>query len=347
MLSMSTDVNDAQQSTRVANWSFKRERRRLSKEQRWRRRDLLSLGLSSHDTVFARRWVDNTGGSRDEEAALLADKHVVIATLRAVRVRLYRNTEAVLEGTMPSGTLHLSAPSPGFKASFRSHCDFIHSYFPNDHVTTCQEPLVASLSGVTRGIQHDTIIHDPLGEQLCHTPIAGDHVGNEACTEIVGRTVLMRVLGKQPGNSKVGALQRWRLKRVQDYVANHLDEHISLSNLASAAGLSRMHFAAQFKVATGYSPHDYLLRYRIEFAKAAMLVENMPLAEVALSAGFQAQSHFTTVFKRLTGDTPAHWRRTQLAESEARFANIQPAQIIGHANLMSHDRVCKAKRAWT
>jgi AraC-like DNA-binding protein len=34
----------------------------------------------------------------------------------------------------------------------------------------------------------------------------------------------------------------------------------------------------------------------------------MPLAEIALTVGFQAQAHFSTVFKRLTGETPARWR---------------------------------------
>jgi AraC family transcriptional regulator len=230
-------------------------------------------------------------------------------------VRLYRHTETVFEGTMPAGMLHLSAPSPGLKACFHSHCDFIHFYFPNDYVTECRETFFASSSGATGGPRHDTMIHDPLAEQLCRTLIAGDHAGNEAYTEIVGRTILMRVLGKQPDKNKVGALQRWRLRRVLDYVASHRDERVSLSDLARAAGLSRMHFAAQFKVATGYSPHDYLLHHRIEFAKAALLMDTLPLVEVALSAGFQAQSHFTTVFKRLTGDTPAHWRRTQLMQS--------------------------------
>src|SRR4029453_12161374 len=43
---------------------------------------------------------------------------------------------------------------------------------------------------------------------------------------------------------------------------------------------------------------------------------DMPLAEVALSVGFQAQAHFSTVFKRLTGQSPARWRRAIRSERQ-------------------------------
>jgi AraC family transcriptional regulator len=82
------------------------------------------------------------------------------------------------------------------------------------------------------------------------------------------------------------------------------------------AGLSRMHFAAQFRAATGYRPHEYLLYQRIESAKSMLSGTDMPLAQVALSVGFQAQPHFSTVFKRITGESPARWRRAMKSECQ-------------------------------
>jgi AraC family transcriptional regulator len=104
------------------------------------------------------------------------------------------------------------------------------------------------------------------------------------------------------------ALQKWRLKRVVEYVDNHLSGKITLLDLAAVAGLSRMHFAAQFRAATGFRPHEYLLRRRIQRAEELLRLSTMTLVEIALTVGFQTQAHFTTVFKRFVGDTPYQWR---------------------------------------
>ena len=109
--------------------------------------------------------------------------------------------------------------------------------------------------------------------------------------------------------ASIAPLAKWRLRRVADHVAANIDAPLSLAELAAAAGLSWMYFAAQFRQATGITPHDYLLRRRIEHAMTAMESLSSPLVEIALTVGFQSQSHFTTVFKRLTGETPAAWRR--------------------------------------
>jgi AraC family transcriptional regulator len=108
---------------------------------------------------------------------------------------------------------------------------------------------------------------------------------------------------------KVAELARWRLKRAIDYVEARLAEPVSLADLASATGLTRMHFAAQFRAATGLRPHEYLLRRRIERAQE-MLGTGMSVVDVALSVGFQTQSHFTSVFKRFVGQPPRAWRQS-------------------------------------
>jgi len=104
------------------------------------------------------------------------------------------------------------------------------------------------------------------------------------------------------------ALQKWRLKRVVEYVDNRLSGKITLMDLAAIAGLSRMHFASQFRAATGFRPHEYLLRRRIQRAEELLRQSTMTLVEIALTVGFQTQAHFTTVFKRFVGDTPYQWR---------------------------------------
>ncbi len=103
-------------------------------------------------------------------------------------------------------------------------------------------------------------------------------------------------------------LPKWRFKRVAAYVEEHLSESVTLADMAAAAGLSRMHFAAQFRVLTGQRPHEYLLHRRIERARQMLIETRDPLVEIALAVGFQTQAHFTTVFRRFVGDTPYQWR---------------------------------------
>jgi AraC-like DNA-binding protein len=113
---------------------------------------------------------------------------------------------------------------------------------------------------------------------------------------------------QEPRGRQVRALQKWRLKRVVEYVDNHLAAKISLSDLAAVAGLSRMHFASQFRASTGLRPHDYLLTRRIRRAEELLRNSTITIVEIALTVGFQTQAHFTTVFKRFVASTPRQWR---------------------------------------
>ena len=100
----------------------------------------------------------------------------------------------------------------------------------------------------------------------------------------------------------IAPLPKWRLARVNQYIDAHMEEAIRLADLAKAAGLTKMHFAAQFRASVGMCPHEYLLRQRIRRAQTLLRDSGQRLVDVALSVGFQAQSHFTTVFRRYVGE---------------------------------------------
>ena len=96
-------------------------------------------------------------------------------------------------------------------------------------------------------------------------------------------------------------LPRWAARRIPAACAGPMPP--SFDREARVAST-----AAQFRVATGYRPREYLLHERVERAKSLLSGSDTPLAEVALAVGFCTQAHFSTVFKRMTGDTPARWR---------------------------------------
>lgn len=131
---------------------------------------------------------------------------------------------------------------------------------------------------------------------------------DEVLADAVRIAVLLRLMRTAEPERAGTALPAWRLKRVIHHIEEHLSEPITLHDMAAAAGLSRMHFAAQFRAATGLRPHEYLLQRRIERAQALLSDGRESLVGIALEVGFQTQAHFTTVFKRICGDTPHRWR---------------------------------------
>jgi transcriptional regulator GlxA family with amidase domain len=123
--------------------------------------------------------------------------------------------------------------------------------------------------------------------------------------------ILARAMEFQNELSAAGlrqGLAPWRLKRAIEYIEDNVGEQISLTDLAERAGLSRMHFAAQFKLATGLSPHAYLTEKRLGAAKSLLAEGRLPIAQIAFAVGFHTQAHFTTVFHKATGLTPKRWR---------------------------------------
>ncbi|OKH20361.1 hypothetical protein NIES593_19250 [Hydrococcus rivularis NIES-593] len=99
-----------------------------------------------------------------------------------------------------------------------------------------------------------------------------------------------------------------RLRRVLEYVRSHLDREIRLEDLASVAQMSAYHFCRLFKRSIGESPHQFLMRQRLEAARRLLRETDLSVAEVALEIGYQSPSHFATLFKRHTGVTPKQYR---------------------------------------
>ena len=105
-----------------------------------------------------------------------------------------------------------------------------------------------------------------------------------------------------------GGLPPRALRRVRDYVLEHLADNISVEALAAIVGLSRFHFARAFKQSEGVTPHRFLLQCRVRRAQELLAGTELPLAQIALAAGFSDQSHCSRRFRELVGLTPSKYR---------------------------------------
>jgi AraC family transcriptional regulator len=103
-------------------------------------------------------------------------------------------------------------------------------------------------------------------------------------------------------------LPEHQLKQVIDYIHDHLEQDIRLSDLAAQLDMSQFHFSRCFKQSMGMPPHQYLIQQRVEQAKQLLNMSELSIADVALQCGFSSQSHFGQWFRKLSGMTPKAYR---------------------------------------
>ncbi|MGL4608166.1 MAG: helix-turn-helix domain-containing protein [Trueperaceae bacterium] len=120
---------------------------------------------------------------------------------------------------------------------------------------------------------------------------------------------LLRLAVTKQLHSRSPVLSKLQVNKIMVHLENHLDETISVKELAGLVELSEFHFSRAFKATLGESPYRYLLRRRLEVAKHLLLTTQMSLAEVALDVGFSSQAHFSSTFKRLLGTTPGEVKK--------------------------------------
>ena len=115
-----------------------------------------------------------------------------------------------------------------------------------------------------------------------------------------------------PANREIGTLPSSRLRRVTDYIREHLDQNLTLAQLAAVVYMSPYHFARLFQRSAGMPPHRFVVHARIEQAATLLAAPDPSIARISRLVGFRTPSHFATVFRRIMGVTPRAYRARHL-----------------------------------
>jgi len=159
----------------------------------------------------------------------------------------------------------------------------------------------------------------PIIDAICASLRERQLPGNLDVTVTVpalrGQTLVLSLLTgghsfQAPPKTSARGLDARQLVRVTETIQEKIGEPITVSMLSSVTGLSRSYFSHAFRTSVGRTPHEHIVRLRLEHAMKLMAGTDVPLSEIALAAGFSDQAHFSNKFRRTIGKTPGEWRRS-------------------------------------
>lgn len=241
------------------------------------------------------------------------DAFSIITQLRDFRLhRLWRGKSLIFEGDHPEGALAITDLREEWRCHHLSPFDNVRFRIPFRHVrnfaTEIGRPDLMGFECPPGTV--DTVI---LG--LAHALLPALERPKQASRLFIDQVtlaIMTHLVQKYgglyfPGERK-GTLAPWQEKRALEYLASQLDGHLSMMELAKSCELSRSYFIQAFKASVGRTPLRWLTEYRIARAKE-LLLQDLPIAEIAIRCGFADQSHLTRSFSLIAGITPARFRR--------------------------------------
>jgi len=153
----------------------------------------------------------------------------------------------------------------------------------------------AQIVRIAAALEAEAIAGYPTG------PLYGESLGIALAAHLASR------YARSDESRDGGGLAGFCLRRVLQYI-DDLAADVRLDALAHIAGLSQHRFAHNFKMSVGLSPHQFVIRRRIELAKPMLRDTNDSIASVTYALGFGSPSRFTYLFRRETGVTPSRYR---------------------------------------
>jgi len=222
--------------------------------------------------------------------------------------------ERFRSGQFDAGAFHLFPPQTRLQYTTFAPVDFAQLIIPPAFMERVAYETVnmRRLTCPPRYLQHDAHVHYlvfALKAELEAGQPNGRIFGESLTTALAVH--LLRHYSEQPQAMRDvrGGLPDATLRRVTDYLHTYHARNLTLTELAALAAISPHYFTRLFRQSTGVTPHQYLIRCRIERAQTLLREGRLTIGQIAQEVGFADQSHFTRHFRRTVGVTPARFVR--------------------------------------
>jgi len=173
------------------------------------------------------------------------------------------------------------------------------------------------IATVPLGVQSDML--DEVSRLIEDVSVALEsdfRIATQAATRLAA-VLSARLADGHPARPARGGLTPWQKRKVQRTIEEGLEGSLPIEALAKLVSLSASYFCRAFKESFGETPHAYIIKRRVERARTLMLTTSESLSQIALASGLADQAHLCHCFRRVTGMTPAAWRRNFLGSRQA------------------------------
>lgn len=264
------------------------------------------------ETLLTRRW--SHGELHDTLGGL--DTHVLMTYYGpASREIAWRTDGRRIETRTKAGTLTVIPFGHDGRWDIAGSLEVSHVYLPDARLQAAARDLA---KGGKVELLGRVAFEDPTAGRLLEILSAEASLSDPSSRLFVEQAVDLICTQLVRGHSTYGSiaveaprrgLADWQVRKVTGYMRDHLDEEIGLDELAALLSLSRFHFGTAFRLATGRTPHDWLVGERIERARELLRDPLQPVTEIALAVGYQTPSSFTAAFRKILGVSPSEFRR--------------------------------------
>jgi transcriptional regulator GlxA family with amidase domain len=161
-------------------------------------------------------------------------------------------------------------------------------------------------------------MHDPVLANLARAvapTLARPHEASKLFIDQMSVVIGTHLIEQYGGAAAPSRRRNRRLSRQHEarakemLLSSSLDGKLSISEIAQACDLSRSYFTRSFQETTGQTPHQWLMKQRVDTACKLLSQGMLALADIAVVCGFADQSHFTRVFTQHIGAPPGTWQR--------------------------------------